>query len=404
MTKLIIYIISIFFTGVMFFYIAILWNKGVSYIHRMEAKKLQPEINAFVNRYIECGALNKTHNKNKHHELQEITNDTLQEEKIIIQQIKSFIKKPSRRNLVENSLFSYENSNDKVTKEAIINLAEETGLVKGYVRDLHLKDHHKVAEAVEKLGRIGSKSANKYLIKVLKRGNTFESYNTLLALAKTGDEEYFIEAFNYLEGIEYLTDRSIIHIIDSFQGDLSSIYCKMINHSNSDIVSLFIKSASNALHVSNKKLNDGTVNYIKNNIVHYLKSDNIELKIATIKFLGELKDQSFIDLIGSNLNDGEWVVRAITAKVLGNFRDGAQGYLLKSLKDSVWTVRYNSAISLMNSKDYIKYVDNILSGNDKFAKDIIIAILDNAKKIDKIDNSSIKRKIAHHIESKKGND
>lgn len=395
MTKLIVYILSLFLSGVIFFYLAILWYKIKKRYYEKKELKLKPKIEEIVKEYINCSN-SICHGGNCIRSSIELENYCVEQKNIALKKLKLLARKDIERNILEAVILSHDETKNKVTAEFIATLAEELGLVNYYTKMLLDKDHHKVAEAAEKLGQFRSKLPITQLLNVLKSGNTYESYNSLLALAKIGDEEAFIEGFNHSESIEYLTHRSLIDIIDSFEGDILKVYSKMVKSDNSYIASLFIKSASNLITYDKSLLNNETIKIIEETIVSNLKSDNAELRISSIKFLGAMKESRYIDQIAHCLKDESWEVRAIAAKVLGNFNEDTGSYLITALTDRVWTVRYNAAYSLINSKEYEKYIGMILSDEDRFAKDIIIAVLDNTKKISEIKDKNILDKIKNY--------
>lgn len=395
MTKLIVYILSLFLSGVCFFYIAILWYKIKKRYYEKKVLKLKPKIEEIVKRYMNCSQSIYDGGNCIRNSI-ELENRCIEQRNLALKNLKLLTKKDVERNIVESVILNYDKTKNKVSAEIVATLTEELGLVKYYTKMLSDKDHHKVAEAAEKLGQFRSKRPITQLLNVLKSGNTYESYNSLLALAKIGDEEAFIEGFNHSESIEYLTHRSLIDIIDSFEGDILKLYSKMVKSNNSYIASLFIKSASNSITYDKSLLNNENMKNIEETLVSYLKSDNTELRISSIKFLGAMKESKYINQIAHCLKDENWEVRAIAAKTLGNFNEDTGSYLIKALTDKVWTVRYNAAYSLINSKEYEKYISMILNDEDRFAKDIIIAVLDNTKKTKEIKDKNILDKIKNH--------
>jgi HEAT repeat protein len=104
-----------------------------------------------------------------------------------------------------------------------------------------------------------------------------------------------------------------------------------------------------------------------------------EKRIAAIKAIGQNGDTRYLNQIVDMLNDTEWEVRAAAAKSLGRLQDEkALEPLVRALSDSVWWVRYNAANSIIKIRKGINMLQTILSGEDKFAKDSIVAALEDS--------------------------
>lgn len=96
-------------------------------------------------------------------------------------------------------------------------------------------------------------------------------------------------------------------------------------------------------------------------------------------------DNRYVVQIIELLKDEAWEVRAIAAKVLGQLQDTkALIPLVNALSDREWYVRYNAANSLISIEGGIDLVYDVLEGEDRFAKDIVIAVLETSYGWDKV--------------------
>jgi hypothetical protein len=288
--------------------------------------------------------------------------------------LKGFMKDRIKREIIEERfLFYFENLRGSISNK-LTKLAEDIGLVDYELEKLKSKDMHKVALACKNLGEIRSKKALGSLLDLIDIEVVEVKYNVLMALAKIGDEEAFIEAFKKLSKTIPLSERSLVEIADSFEGDKIYVYRNLFYLEDEFISSIFIKSAGN---YKNTLLAD--------EIAIFLADENKEKKIAALKALGNMGDNRYVIQIIELLNDESWEVRAIAVKVLGQLQDNrALIPLVKALSDKEWYVRYNAANSLISIEGGIELVYDVLEGEDRFAKDIVVSVLETSYGWDKV--------------------
>lgn len=357
MERYIYYSIAFFSIIILFLYIYIIIQKIMEDRRKKRkteySKEVVPFIEGIINKIID----GKTVTKEEMNKLKDICK---QEEKLEI--------------ITEASVYYFENfTGDFVTE--IIKLFEEAGIIDYEVKKLKSKNLYTKALACKRLGEFRSRKAIPYLLEELNVRYVDVSYNVFLALAKIGDEEAFIKAFSESDNI-MLSERSLIEIVDSFEGDKMNIYKTMINSPNSYVASIFIKSAGNFKEYS-----------LGEDISSFLQDDNKEKRIAAIKAIGEIGDDRYLSKITSLLQDEDWEVRAVSAKALGMFGDKkVVTSLSKALSDSQWFVRYNAANSILDVDNDFNFLMDIFQGKDRFAKDIILSSLENRGKMDFINS------------------
>ncbi|QAA34472.1 HEAT repeat domain-containing protein [Clostridium manihotivorum] len=284
--------------------------------------------------------------------------------------IKAICKNKVKREIVEERLLFHLGNADVSSRTNIINLSERIEVIKYEIDNLKNNNYFKKAYAAKRLGDFRSKLAVEPLLAEVDTKNSDVKYNILLSLAKIGDEEAFIKAFEDIDSAIILSERSLIEIVDSFEGDRDKIYKYMINSTNSFIASVFIKSAGNCKY---RELSE--------EISKYLYSEDKELKIASLKALGNMGSKEYLENMIKLLEDGEWEVRAVAARSLGNFSEEEVLLpLAKALSDQQWYVRYNAATAILNHNKGMSIVSYVFQGNDKFAKDIIISAIENSPK------------------------
>lgn len=285
-----------------------------------------------------------------------------------LENIKKYCTNKYKREIIEMELSHYlENNKDKSARN-IIKLCEYIGVVKYEIKKFRKGDNFSKALCAKMLGQFRSNAAVEVLLQQINTSHSDVKYNILLALSKIGDEKSFVKAFENINILDGLTERSLIEIADSFEGNKSEIYKSMIDSENILAACVFIKSAGN---FKQKSLSDA--------IAKYLSSKNKEKKIAAVKAIGNMADEKYLDDIIKLMEESEWEVRAVAAKALDNFNSKKiLQPLAKALSDSNWHVRYNAADSTLNQEQGIDVVYYILQGQDKFAKDIIISAIENS--------------------------
>jgi len=285
-----------------------------------------------------------------------------------LENLKMICRNKDKREIVEKRLLYYfENFKGEFVPK-LIELYEYIEIIQYEIKNLKNRDNFKKALAAKRIGEFRSKKSINTLLHEFNITNRDVKYNILLALAKIGEEDSFIEAFKNIDSVVTLSERSLIEIVDSFEGDKNKIYKYMINSNNSFITSVFIKSAGNHKNLS-----------LSHEISKYLFSEDKEVRIASVKAIGSIGDETHLDTMISLLEDTEWEVRAVTARALGNFtNDKILIPLAEALSDSEWYVRFNAATSILNHRDGMNVVSYVFQGEDKFAKDTIISAIENS--------------------------
>ncbi|GFP77631.1 HEAT repeat domain-containing protein [Clostridium fungisolvens] len=358
MEQYIYYSIIFFSTIVAFLYVYIIVEKSIEKIARKQRaryeKQLIPEIDSIINKVIDT----------------ETANDI----SIDVKRLKKILRNSIRKDIVEERISYYLENFTGEFREVLIRFCEDYKIVEEELKDLNTRNIYKKALCCKRLGELRSKKATKDLLEQIPISIQDIKYNALLALAKIGDEQSFIDAFSKINGSILLSERSLIEIIDSFEGNKNFVYSKMIDVEDEFISSLFIKSAGNSLEYT-----------LIEQIARYLESSSKERRISAIKALGNMKDTRYIDKISNLLDDEGWEIRALAAKTLGRYSDiNVIPKLINKLSDRQWFVRYNSAVSILKLDESLKYVHKVFEGQDRFAKDIIISAMEDTDLMSRI--------------------
>lgn len=345
-----VYYSIILFTGFIFFlYLYILFEKIVSSYEQRKRTKYEKDILP----YIDSIFLKM--------EEEYPTYKTIE---IIEEEVKNSIK----RKIVIDRVIYFTSVFSGEIRLKIIKFCEETKLLNFMLTNLQSKDTKEIALSCKILGEFRSKKSISPLLKAIDKKDADIKYNALMALSKIGEVQALVTAFAKLNKNSILSERSLIEIVDSFEGDKTSLYYQMILNDDPYISSIFIKSAGNS---SNSALND--------NIALFIKEKNLARKIAAIKVIGQTCDIRFLDDLIKCMKDESWQVRSVAAKNLGKLEhDKAIPALVSALNDKEWWVRYNSAEAIFMIPNGIKEIEAVFLAQDAFAKDSILSAMEDS--------------------------
>ncbi|MDF2612377.1 MAG: lyase domain protein repeat-containing protein [Clostridia bacterium] len=250
----------------------------------------------------------------------------------------------------------------------LVAFCEESGIIDRKIKELSESASYIKALACKRLGELRSKKAVPYLLKEVASPSQDVTYNALLALAKIGDAEAFLKAFASINASTHLSERSLIEVADSFEGNKADIYYPMIDYENEFVSCIFIKSAGGYKD-----------SVLGEKIAKFLSCDSKERILSAIKALAGMGDNRYIHQISELTTHEVWEIRAIAAKALGTFHDlSVINKLIDALSDRQWFVRYNAASSLLTLDKQLKYIAKVFEGEDRFAKDILISAMENS--------------------------
>jgi hypothetical protein len=349
MEQYVYYSIILFTAFIFFLYLYILFEKTVSSYEKRKRTKYEKDLLPYIdNIFLKMEERYPTYKT--------------------VERIKLEIKNPIKRKIVIDRVLYFTSVFSGEIRLNIIKFCEDTKLLNFVLNNLKSKDHKKNALSCKILGEFRSKKSIPELLKVLDKKSADVQYNALMALAKIGEAKALITAFSKLNQNNILSERSLIEIVDNFEGDKTSLYYEMILNEDAYVSSIFIKSAGNYMDLA---LNDI--------IASFIKEDNLAKKIAAIKVIGQTFDIRFLDELIECMKDESWQVRSVAAKCLGKLEnDKALPALVSALNDREWWVRYNSAGAIFMIPNGIKEIEAVFMGEDAFAKDSILNAMENS--------------------------
>jgi len=206
------------------------------------------------------------------------------------------------------------------------------------------------------------------ILKALEIHSSNTQYQALMALSRIGDAVSMVQAFNKINSLIYVNERTISEILNVFSGDKYTLYKEMIHHQSDYLVRLFLKA-----------IDKDTANTLINDVIAICKNGGKETRLACIIALGKSGNQGKAPILINALGDAEWEIRAMAAKTLGVLTDpSAILPLAKAAHDREWWVRQNAINSILAYPDCDEILVSIASSKDKFAYDSILYTLKKA--------------------------
>ena len=113
-------------------------------------------------------------------------------------------------------------------------------------------------------------------------------------------------------------------------------------------------------------------------LIPYLDHADINMRIACIKSLGKIGGPSTFQNLLFASNDASWEIRSSAIHALAGFKNSDVIPILKrGLTDSVWWVRYNSALALKEmGEEGVNALRNYKNNSDSFAADMSLMVLE----------------------------
>ncbi|MGF7058964.1 HEAT repeat domain-containing protein [Brassicibacter mesophilus] len=303
-------------------------------------------------------------------------------------------------NLMEEIIFEYLTYSKGDMKQAIIEVAYESGIVEKQMHEIKKRNWWSQATAAHRLGILKYENAVPILLEKLESKNKeiqFKSGEAIIRITGAQHLEYVIKCLTNNEQKNY---KRILDMIDGINQDIYSVLQKKIDGDCKEYIIIGLEALA-------KRKDYRIVPYIKK----YLSNEDKEIRIAALKAsneIGDIGDFEYTKMILNKYNDYSWEVRSFLARALSNFRNiDSTKILVKLMKDSRWRVRYNAGNSLaIHGENGIFMLSCMLFSDDKFAQDMAWQVLQkelmfNQLAIDGLGNKSLLEKAYSNIEKYK---
>jgi len=220
------------------------------------------------------------------------------------------------------------------------------------------------------------------LLSYLNNSNMYCRENVLKALYSIGNLQSVENAFHILDKNKYFHHYKLLSDgLLTFTGDKEALAEKLYRHIRTWDVNMAI-AVIKFISLTSDKYNERFLLLLKKRDV------DPEIRIAIIRYFGHNVYEPAYQLLLkymkiTNFTNENIVI--VTASVLDKYPGNETITVLKeALKNPNWYIRYNSAISLVKLKVGINELQDILNGEDQYAKEIITYIQGLERNVDKI--------------------
>ncbi len=184
----------------------------------------------------------------------------------------------------------------------------------------------------------------------------------LLALCLNGKKKALVELLSHKDFKLMVSFRTIQELIESFNGDKISLFKELLSRNcDTYIYRACIQS------IGNEKIYE-----LAEEIISFLNSENLNLRISVARALGELKYKPAKDMLLKMLPESDWELTSAIVEALSKISpEDCYETILPFVFHKEWWVRYRTAEILVSLQDSDKLITDIEKSKDKYASEII---------------------------------
>lgn len=216
------------------------------------------------------------------------------------------------------------------------------------------------------------------IINFLEKPSVYLVENTLKAFIRLGHKDSLIKTLNILNFKKISHNEKLISDgLLEYKGDKLELAKELWEYRNQWMIP-YVKSIIKFIRLIGSDFKEEFYQALKNENLH------IEIKIDLIRYFGKVKYNKILDYLldlfetKKNVDSNLLIVIATT---LGNYpSERTVEALKKGMTNSNWYIRNNSCVSFLALNPLKENIDEILNGNDKYARDILIYQLEKGDK------------------------
>ena len=274
------------------------------------------------------------------------------------------------------TVINYSSKLDDEKRKIFKKLILESNYFNYIVKSLKTNDKNQLIFNIKLIGELEISKFKGYVYDSLDKykEDIYLQYNILLALAKLKDNVKIQEIL--LNRKIDITERALKNVFDVLECDKFKLYKRLVKEGNK-----FIKKS--ALY----QIGFDKVYELENEVIKYLSSENIDLKIAAISAAGNLKSQRSLNIIKKLIDSKETDVKkeCIIAMNLINDAECSEEFITL-LGDKDWQIKYIAAMALCDVKDIDNILTKVKNLNDKLSLDILKYAIERRKLIKGVEN------------------
>ena len=226
--------------------------------------------------------------------------------------------------------------------------------------------------------RVDSRTLDNRIINLLEEPSVYLVENTLKTFIRLGHKDSLIKALKILNFKRiYHNEKLISDGLLEYKGDKLDLAEELWEYRSEWMVSYVVSIIKFIRTVSDD---------FKEEFYYALISENldIEIKIELIRYFGKVKYNKVLDYLLEIIETEENIDRnflIVATTVLSNYPSKRTIEVLKrGMTDSNWYIRNNSCASFLSLNPSEKDINDILNGDDKYAKDILVYQLEKGEK------------------------
>lgn len=351
MTKTALYLLLISSGLLIFYFVAIIYTWFSRYFGEIASSIISRRLRRILSSFIDANENGKI--------IQRVN---------AVQELKSFIKYSTKRkealiNIIIECGEEFIDSNHYF----LMNLYQVTGIKQFLIKRLTSKSFFIKSLACRQLGELKINNSEAQIFKLISCEDNDVRYNVMLALARLGDIKRLVNILTNNTDKINMSYRAIIEIVSALNGSKEDLIERTLKLTDDNYIKgILIKAAA-----------DYKIEGLQDYYLKYLKNDDKNIRIACIRALSVLGNSDNEDHLINMLEDKDWEVRAASAKSLEKVGTSKSFTALgKTTGDSEWWVRHNAASTLVLLPGGKKYASKIINGNDKYAREAIVSVIE----------------------------
>ncbi len=184
----------------------------------------------------------------------------------------------------------------------------------------------------------------------------------LLALCLNGKKKALVELLSHKDFKLMVSFRTMQELIESFNGDKIKLFKELLSRScDTYIYRACIQS------IGNEKIYE-----LAEEVMLFLNSENLNLRISATRALGELKYKPAKDMLLKILPESDWELTSAIVEALSKISpEDCYETILPFVFHKEWWVRYRTAEILVSLQESDKLITDIEKSKDKYASEIV---------------------------------
>lgn len=246
-------------------------------------------------------------------------------------------------------------------RDSLQTLCQRLDPVPFYSERLEKGNNYEKSYAVRRLADFNATEKIEQIRLLLKSRKPDVVYHAAMALAELGDLDSVIFFAKKYENNRNYSHRILLELFQRCRADRVQLVKRVYAECNNYIKATAIKAYTADC------IEDLSELYMEGLTAH-----DANLKIACVRALAQFGNPEYEQKMNIALNDKNWIVRL--AAVSGLEKIGTQtalSSLVAATQDEEWWVRNAAARAIVNMDFQLHYVEQVLSGYDKYAADAV---------------------------------